>query len=369
MYPNETAEHHRDHRCRNKEVNQFCYDPISKYRGNFCGCITGHHPVWAASRSWVSRHLSLSLHLSIRGDKVWVRSCLIFRYRIWPKKQCILEKHSNFLQKYNSCRLLLTITHKYLSSHETRKHRHIFARVAAFWQRVFQTLPNLDVHPGVAVYHTLKIFSIVNAKDLLMPHTKFQVCTLKRNTIFCHRQKKSHYFWTGLYILYILYILLIFGLHHHQNKYPILHCHACAHLSTHGTRSFAGMIPTRFATDMQWSDVFDLPRQRFDSISNHNTNGSFPHWWYFPYHRKRQVLYFNPSSADSTQTKHGILIWSPLCLHVSQHQAGLAVSWRNVDCKSYRIIINVCFSIDCFDNVFAEMRALLKISDEISRNF
>ena len=187
MYPNETAEHHRDHRCRNKEVNQFCYDPISKYRGNFWGCITGHHSVWAGSRSWVSRHLSL--HLNIRGGKVRVRSCLIFRYRIWPKKQYILEKHSNLLQKYNSCRSLLPITHKYLSSHETRKHRHIFARVAAFWQRVFQTLPNLDVHPGVAVYHTLKIFSIVNAKDLLMPHTKFHVCTLKINTIFCHRKK------------------------------------------------------------------------------------------------------------------------------------------------------------------------------------
>ena len=197
MYPNETAEHHRDHRCRNKEVNHICYDPISKYRGNFCGCITRHHPAWAGSRSWVSRHLSL--HLSIRGDEVRVRSCLIFRYRIWPKKQCILEKHSNLLQKYNSCRLLLTITHKYLSSHETRKHRHIFARVAAFWQRVFQTLPNLDVHPGVAVYHTLKKVSIVNAKYLLMPPTKFQVCTLKVNTMFCHLKKKSHYFWTWVY--------------------------------------------------------------------------------------------------------------------------------------------------------------------------
>ena len=198
MYPNETAEHHKYHRCRNKEVNQFCYDPISKYRGNFCGCITRHQLVWAGSRCWVSRHLSLQL--SIRGDEVRVRSCLIFSYPIWPKKQCILEKHSNLLQKYNSCRLLLTITHKYLSSHETRKHRHIFARVAAFWQRVFETLPNLDVHPGVAVYHTLNIFPIVNAKDLLMPHTKFQVCTLKINTIFCHRKKKSHYFWTGVYI-------------------------------------------------------------------------------------------------------------------------------------------------------------------------
>ena len=189
MYPNETAEHHKDHRCRNKEANQFCYDPISKYRGNVCGCITRHHPVWAGSRSWVSRHLSL--HLSIREDEVRVRSCLIFRYRIWQKKQCILEKHSNLLQKYNSCRLLLTITHNYLSSHETRKHRHIFARVAAFWQRVFQTLPNLDVHPGVIFIYSLKIFSNVNAKGLLMPHTKFQVCTLEINAIFCHRKKKK----------------------------------------------------------------------------------------------------------------------------------------------------------------------------------
>ena len=187
MYPNETAEHHRDHRCRNKEVNQFCYNSISKYRGNFCSCITRHHPVWAGSRSRVSRHLSL--HLSIRGNEVRVRSCLIFWYRIWPKKQCILEKHSNLLQKYDSGRFLLPITHKYLSSHKTRKHRHIFARVAAFWQRVFQTLPNLDVHPGVAVYHTLKKFSIVNAKDLLMPHTKFQICSLTINAIFCHRKK------------------------------------------------------------------------------------------------------------------------------------------------------------------------------------
>ena len=145
VYPNETAEHHRDHRCRNKEVNQFRYDPISKYSGNFCGCITRHHPVRAGSRSWVSRHLSL--HLSIRRGEVRVRSLLILRYRIRPKKQCILEKHSNLLQKCNSCRLLLPITHKYLSSHETRKHRHIFARIAAFWQRVFSNLTKFECSP------------------------------------------------------------------------------------------------------------------------------------------------------------------------------------------------------------------------------
>ena len=158
-----------DHRCRNKEVNQLCYDPISKYRGNFCGCITRHHPVWAGSRSWFSRHLSL--HWRIRGDEVRVRSCLIFRYRSWPKKQRILEKHSNLLQKYNLCRLLLTITHKYLSSHETRKHRHIFARVAAFWQRVFQTLPNLDVHQAWRYIMHLRYFPLWMQKTSLC-HTQ-----------------------------------------------------------------------------------------------------------------------------------------------------------------------------------------------------
>ena len=142
MYPNDTAEHHRDHCCRNKEVNQFCYDPISKYRGNFCGCITRHHPVWAGSRSWVSRHLSL--HLSIRGDEVRVRSCLIFRYRIWPKNnvywKSIVICYKNIIRVDYCCPSL----YKYLSSQETRKHRHIFARVAAFWQRVFSNLTKFE---------------------------------------------------------------------------------------------------------------------------------------------------------------------------------------------------------------------------------
>ena len=92
--------------------------------------------------------------------------------------------------------------HHYISICHLRKQENIAIYLPVlqrFDSAFFQTLPNLNVHPGVAVYHTLKIFSIVNAKDLLMPHTKFRVCTLKINTIFCHRKKKSHYFWTGVY--------------------------------------------------------------------------------------------------------------------------------------------------------------------------
>ena len=97
--------------------------------------------------------------------------------------------------------------HHYLSICHLRKQENIAISLPVlqrFDSAFFQTLPNVNVHPGVAVYHTLKIFSIVNAKDLLMPHTKFQVCTLKINTIFCHRKKKSHYFWTGVYIGYVI---------------------------------------------------------------------------------------------------------------------------------------------------------------------
>ena len=82
--------------------------------------------------------------------------------------------------------------HHYISICHLRKQENIAIYLPVlqrFDSAFFQTLPNLNVHPGVAVYHTLKIFSIVNAKDLLMPHTKFQVCTLKINTIFCHRKK------------------------------------------------------------------------------------------------------------------------------------------------------------------------------------
>ena len=118
--------------------------------------------------------------------------------------------------------------HHYLSICHLRKQENIAISLPGlqrFDSAFFQTLPNVNVHPGVAVYHTLKIFSFVNAKDLLMPHTKFQVCTLKINTIFCHRKKKiplllnrsvhcSRYHWTclwgwnlGLFYVYQQYVL------------------------------------------------------------------------------------------------------------------------------------------------------------------
>ena len=156
------------------------------------------------SRSWVSRHLSL--HLSIRGDEVRVRSCLIFRYRIWPKKQCILEKHSNLLQKYNSCRLLLTITHKYLSSHETRKHRHIFARVAAFLTARFSNLTKFgcSLRRG-GISYTLDIFHCECKRPPYATH-KISSLYLKSKHHILPPQKKSHYFWTGVYMFYATHV-------------------------------------------------------------------------------------------------------------------------------------------------------------------
>ena len=161
MYPNETAEHHRDHRCRNKEVNQFCYDPISKYPGNFCGYITRHHPVWAGSRSRVSRHLSL--HFSIGGDEVRVRSCLIFRYRIWPKNNVYWKS--------------IVICYKNI------------IRVDYCWPSPI-SICHLMKQGNIAKYLPVlqQIFSIVNAKELLMPN-KISSLYLKNKHHICHHKK------------------------------------------------------------------------------------------------------------------------------------------------------------------------------------
>ena len=63
--PHESVEHHRGHRRRNREINQFCLGPNSKYLEIWYRCVAGHYPVWAGSRSWVRRHRSL--HISIKG--------------------------------------------------------------------------------------------------------------------------------------------------------------------------------------------------------------------------------------------------------------------------------------------------------------
>ena len=122
-------------------------------------------------------------------DEVRVRSCLIFRYRIWPKNnvywKSIVICYKNIIRVDYCWPSPINICHL-MKQENIAIYLPVLQR---FDSAVFQTLPNLDVHPGVAVYHTLKIFSIVHAKDLLMPHTKLQVCTLKINTIFCHRKK------------------------------------------------------------------------------------------------------------------------------------------------------------------------------------
>ena len=187
MYSNETAEHHRDHRCRNKEVNQFCYNPISKYRGNSCGCITRHHPVWAGSRSWVSRHLSL--HLSIRGDEVRVRSCLIFRYRIWPKKNNVYWKsivicYKNIIRVDYCWPSLISICHL-MKQENIAIYLPVLQRFDSAFFKPYQIW--MFTQAWRYIIH-LRYFPLWMQKTSLC-HTKFQVCTLKINTIFCHRKK------------------------------------------------------------------------------------------------------------------------------------------------------------------------------------
>ena len=139
IYPHELVEHRSEHYRRNRELNPFCYGPISKYGGNSNGCIR-YYPVWTDSHSWVPRHKSL--HISITGDEVR-------------------------------------------------------ARVAAFLQRfLFQTVLNLHLYPGVTVYRRLMIFSRTNAKTSSWKNSYGYIET---KYLLWHCTKNSDYFWTWVY--------------------------------------------------------------------------------------------------------------------------------------------------------------------------
>ena len=47
--PSESVEHHREHRCRNREIYRFCLGSISNYWEISYRCIAEHYPVWAGS--------------------------------------------------------------------------------------------------------------------------------------------------------------------------------------------------------------------------------------------------------------------------------------------------------------------------------
>ena len=91
------------------------------------------------------------------------------------------------------------ITSKYLLCRTTWEYCHIYVRVAAFWQRVFLTKFACS-HRCDAIKYTHDIFH----NKCKRPHhatRKFEIYTLKINTIIWHCKKQSDYFWTRVYTL------------------------------------------------------------------------------------------------------------------------------------------------------------------------
>ena len=77
---------------------------------------------------------------------------------------------------------IITENHVFIMSHSMRISP-FDVHSAAFWQHVCQTLQNMNVHSGVTLYHTLMLFSTINAKKIIMQHENFQMYTLKTNII------------------------------------------------------------------------------------------------------------------------------------------------------------------------------------------
>ena len=136
-------EHHKKHRRKNRDINQFCLGPISKYWEISYRCIARHYPVWAGFRFRVRRYSSL--HISITVDGVRAHSCLIFKWRVWPENNICWK--SLIICYWNTIRgnHSREITHKCLSCRITWEYRHIYVRVAGVLAARFSNLTTFEL--------------------------------------------------------------------------------------------------------------------------------------------------------------------------------------------------------------------------------
>ena len=71
----------------------------------------------------------------------------------------------------------------------------------SIWHRIFRTLLTSDNSSSkTSQWHIMKLY-LPTLKHLVIQLTKLQIYTLNLTTTFWHCKKKSHYFWTGVYII------------------------------------------------------------------------------------------------------------------------------------------------------------------------
>ena len=68
----------------------------------------------------------------------------------------------------------------------------------------FETLLTSDNNSSKTSQWNIMKFYLPTLKHLVIQLAKLQIYTLNLTTTFWHCKKKSHYFWTGVYILYLV---------------------------------------------------------------------------------------------------------------------------------------------------------------------
>ena len=134
--------------------------------------------------------------------------------------------------------------------------------VPAFWQRFFfRTLLNLNVHPGVTMYHTLVIIFTINAKEWRPPHatcnisnlyieTEYPILTLQKNNFNNFEQGciQIHIYTYAYRLVPIRHIFVIykktwkqeFGIWSMDTSLKTTECHAILILGFVSQGSFKG---------------------------------------------------------------------------------------------------------------------------------
>ena len=89
-----------------------------------------------------------------------------------------------------------------------------------FWHRIFRTLLTSDNNSSKTSQWNIMKFYLHTLKHLVIQLVKLQIYTLNLTATFWHCKKKSHYFWTGVYMSFPMKAFMTLWWDHMQMLLP-----------------------------------------------------------------------------------------------------------------------------------------------------
>ena len=157
--------HHGEYCGTNRELNEFCQGSFSKYCGNSHGCVTRQNPNlgWFPLLSPCTTPCISALQGLGKIDS-WVDTHM---FKLWEIIIIYIE---------TSFGLFVTEISRMCIYHVVqRKNSDISFSVLQRLTALFQTLLNLNDHPGMTAHHKLMTFSTITTKYLVIERANIKL--------------------------------------------------------------------------------------------------------------------------------------------------------------------------------------------------